>query len=261
MEFEKFRCLVAYDGTPYSGFQLQVGRPTVQQELETAIERITGQQTRVVAAGRTDAGVHATGQVIHFRTVWSHPAPALERAINAVLPSMIVVAGMEHAVAGFHARYSAIGRRYRYDILNCATRSPIHHRFALHRSRPLDAAAMHMGLQCLIGTHDFRAFAAGEDPDASTVRCVTSVTCRQSGELVRITVEANAFLRHMMRRIAGTVLEIGEGRKPAEYMEQVLTAKCKALAGPTAPAKGLFLIQVTYPDTLGLERTEEDQLV
>lgn len=251
---------MAYDGTPYSGFQLQVGKPTVQEELEKAIERITRHPTRVVPAGRTDAGVHATGQVIHFRTAWSHPPAALERGMNAVLPDAIAVAGMDYAGAGFHARYSAVSRLYRYAILNCATRSPIQHRFALHRSRPLDADAMHTGLQSLAGTHDFRAFTAGEDPDASSVRNVTDVTCRRSGDMVLVTVEANAFLRHMMRRIVGTALEIGDGRQPTEYMERVLSSKCKALAGPTAPAKGLFLIRVTYPETLGLETMNEDQL-
>ena len=180
--------------------------------------------------------------------------------MNAVLPHSIAVAGMEYADADFHARYSAVSRQYRYAILNCATRSPIHHRFALHRSRPLDAAAMHTGLQCLVGTHDFRAFTAGEEPDASTVRNVTDVTCSRCGDMVHVTVEANAFLRHMMRRIVGTALEIGDGRQPTDYMEHVLSSKCKALAGPTAPAKGLFLIRVTYPDTLGLETTKEDQL-
>ena len=180
--------------------------------------------------------------------------------MNAVLPPEIAVAGMKQAVAGFHARYSAVSRQYRYAILNCATRSPIQHRFALHRSRPLDADAMHSGLQYLVGTHDFQAFTAGEDPDASTVRTVTDVTCRRCGDMVHVTVVANAFLRHMMRRIVGTALEIGDGRQPAEYMERVLTSKCKALAGPTAPAKGLFLIRVTYPDTLGFETTKEDQL-
>lgn len=258
MEIGKFRCVVAYDGTPYCGFQLQVGKPTVQEELEKAIERITQQPCRVVAAGRTDAGVHATGQVIHFRSGWPHAPAALERAMNAMLPSTIAVAGLEHPEAGFHARFSAESRSYRYDILNCATRSPIQHRFALHRSRPLDAAVMHTALQSLVGIHDFRAFAAGEDPVASAVRNVTRIACWRSEDMVRIMVEANAFLRHMMRRIVGTALEIGEGRKPAEHMKRVLTAKCKAMAGPTVPAKGLFLIRVTYPATLGQETTKED---
>jgi tRNA pseudouridine38-40 synthase len=250
---------VAYDGTPYNGFQVQVGKPTVQEELEKAIERITQQPTRVVAAGRTDAGVHATGQVIHFLSGWQNPPAALERALNAVLPDTIAVAELEHAKPGFHARYSATSRCYRYDILNNPTRSPIRHRFALHRSRLLDTEAMHAAMQSLIGTHDFRAFAGGEEPGASTVRNVTYATCRRSGDTVRIKVEANAFIRHMMRRIVGTALEIGEGRKPTEHMEQVLAAGNKALAGPTTPAKGLFLIRVTYPDTFAPKRTKEDQ--
>ncbi len=251
---------MAYDGTPYSGFQVQVGKPTVQAELEKAIERITRQATRVVAAGRTDSGVHAIGQVIHFRSDWTHHTADLERALNAVLPDTIAVAALERAEASFHARYSAKSRCYRYDILNTATRSPIQHRFALHRSKRLDADAMHTALQSLVGTHDFRAFAAGEDRDAVTVRDVTRVTCRRSGEMVRITVEANAFLRHMMRRIVGTALEIGEGRKRTEHMKDVLTSRDKAQAGPTIPAKGLFLVRVTYPGTPGFDTTNEDLL-
>ncbi len=233
---------------------MQVGKPTVQEELEKAIGRITRQSTRVVAAGRTDAGVHATGQVIHFRSDWQHTPAELERALNAVLPETIAVAELEYAEPGFHARYSAKSRCYRYDILNSVTRSPIRHRFALHHRRPLDVEAMHLALQSLVGTHDFQALAGGEDPDASTVRSLTRATCRRCEDTVRILVEANAFLRHMVRRIVGTALEIGEGRKPTEHMERVLTARDKALAGPTAPAKGLFLIRVTYPDTFALMR-------
>ena len=258
---QKFRCHVAYDGTPYSGFQAQVSRPTVQQELEKAIGRITQQPTRVVPAGRTDAGVHATGQVVHFFSGWAHACADLERALNAVLPYTIAVAKVAHAEQAFHARYSAMSRRYRYDILNSATRSPLQHRFALHRSHALDAVAIHRALQDLVGSHDFRAFAAGEEPTATAIRNVKMASCRRTGDTVRIVVEANAFLRHMMRRIVGTVLEIGEGRKPIEHLDRVLRAKDKALAGPTAPAKGLFLIRVTYPETFVLTQTQEDQEV
>ena len=233
----------------------------MQEELEKAIERITQYPTRVVAAGRTDAGVHATGQVIHFLSDWPHPPADLQRAMNAVLPNTVAVADLGYAASEFHARYSARSRRYRYDIINSETRSPITHRFALHRSRPLDAAAMHDALQCLGGTHDFRAFAAGEPANLSAVRKVLSASCRRSEDMLRIVVEANAFLRHMVRRIVGTLLEIGEGRKPIEHMERVLATRDKAEAGPTAPAKGLFLIRVTYPDTLALKSKEEDQAV
>ena len=145
----------------------------MQEELEKAIERITQQPARVVAAGRTDAGVHATGQVIHFLSAWPHPPGDLQRAMNAVLPKTVAVADLGYAASEFHARYSARSRRYRYDIINCETRSPITHRFALHRSRPLDAAVMHDALQYLGGTHDFRAFAAGEP--ANLKRCTQRV--------------------------------------------------------------------------------------
>lgn len=178
--------------------------------------------------------------------------------MNAVLPDTIAVAALEYAQPDFHARYSAQSRWYRYDILNCATRSPIQHRFAWHRSRPLVADAMHESLQYLVGTHDFRAFAAGEEAGARTVRNVLTARCRRRGEVVRITVEANAFLRHMMRRIVGTLVEIGEGRKPITHMKRVLDAKNKTFAGPTAPAKGLCLIRVCYPQTNALEQREED---
>ena len=254
----KFRCRVAYDGTPYSGFQAQPGRPTVQQELEAAMQRITRRATRVVPAGRTDAGVHATGQVIHFLSGWRHEVAALERALNAVLPETVAVAGLAEADPAFHARYSARSRRYRYDIWNGPRRSPMRQRYTLHRARPLDAGAMHAALQLLVGTHDFRAFAAGEDAAVCTVRAVIRVACQREGELVRVYVEANAFVRHMMRRIVGTLLEIGEGRKPPAHLERVVRSGDKALAGPTAPARGLCLIRVSYPDAPALETMKED---
>ena len=211
-----------------------------------------------MAAGRTDAGVHATGQVIHFQSGWTQTPADLERAMNAVLPESIAVAALERAKPEFHARYSAQSRRYRYDIWNGAHRSPLRHRFAWHRSKPLPTDALHAALQCLLGTHDFRAFAAGEEPDARTVRNVMSAQCRRRGNVVRITVEANAFLRHMVRRIVGTLVEIGEGRKPVEHMEEALHTGNKATAGPTAPAKGLFLVRVRYPDAFALEQSKED---
>ena len=255
----KFRCRVAYDGTPYSGFQAQPGRPTVQRELEEALERITRQAARVVPAGRTDAGVHATGQVIHFLSGWPHEPDDLGRALNALLPETVAVAALEEADPDFHARYSALSRRYRYDIWNGPLRSPLRQRFTLHRARPLDADAMHQAVQSLVGTRDCRAFAAGEDPAASTVREIFNAACRRNREMVRITVEANAFVRHMMRRIVGTLLEIGEGRKPPAHMERVLHSGDKALAGPTAPAKGLCLVWVSYPDAPAPKTTKEDQ--
>lgn len=247
-----FRCVVAYDGTPYRGFQIQIGEPTVQAELEKAVERITQHAARVVAAGRTDAGVHASGQVVHFKAPWLHAPSDLRQALNAVLPKSVAVAEVSRAKAGFHARYSASSRWYRYDILNTATRSPLLERFALHRSRPLHAPAMHEALQDLVGSHDFRAFAAGEPEDATTVREVIRTSCRRDGDMVRVCIGANAFLRHMVRRIVGTALEIGEGRKPVDHMKRVLASANKALAGPTAPAKGLYLVRVKYPASAGL---------
>lgn len=215
----------------------------------------------MVAAGRTDAGVHATGQVIHFFSEWRHGPGDLQRAMNAVLPKTIAVAGMDHAEGEFHARYSAKSRWYRYDILNSKTRSPIAHRFALHRSFPLNAAAMHEALQRLTGRHDFRAFTAGEPAGECTVRDLHSAACHRNGDSVQFVVEANAFLRHMVRRIVGTAIEIGEGRKPIGQMEKALNMQDKDLAGPTAPAKGLFLVRVTYPESLAPNWNEEDQTV
>ena len=240
---------------------MQIGKATIQEELESALERITQQATRVIAAGRTDAGVHATGQVIHFLSEWRHAPLDLQRALNAVLPKTIAITGLDHAAADFHARYSAQSRLYRYDILNSATRSPIEHRYALHRSTPLNVAAMHEALQSLTGRHDFRAFTAGDPAEACTVRDLRRASCRRRGDMVQLRVEANAFLRHMVRRIVGTAIEIGEGRKPIGHMEQALKRQDKALAGPTAPAKGLFLVGVTYPAALAPHWNKEDQAV
>jgi len=242
----KLRCQVAYDGTDYFGFQVQPGKRTIQSELEQALRAITQEDTRMVPAGRTDAGVHALGQVVHFEANWRHTAPELERALNALLPTSIAVASMEAVSPDFHARYDATSRRYRYQVWNSPVRCPLNYRYTLHYPLPLMVERMCQALQYILGDHDFRAFAGGEEPNSVTVRRVEDVRCERHGDLIVIEVEANAFVRHMMRRLVGTLLEIGEGKHAPEFMSELLASGDKARAGPTVPARGLCLVRVLY---------------
>lgn len=243
----RFAFTVAYDGTRYQGFQIQRTGQTIQGELEAALRRLTGESIRVAGAGRTDAGVHAVGQVAAcaIRRPWS--VVDLQRALNAVLPPDIAVSEMVQAPEGFHPRFSAGSRLYRYRIWNALVRSPTERLYSLHVARPLDVAAMNVAGQVLVGEHDFATFGSPVGRSPSTVRCVHRAEWVREGCRVWFDVEANAFLRRMVRGLAGTLLLVGQGRlAPAEVGER-LAARARSQAGPSAPAHGLWLIKVTYP--------------
>ncbi|MDY7040531.1 MAG: tRNA pseudouridine(38-40) synthase TruA, partial [Chloroflexota bacterium] len=202
---------VEYDGTGYCGFQWQIGQPTVQGELERALAACTQEKIRITAAGRTDAGVHARGQVIAFHTAWRHPLADLERALNALLARDVAVRELALAEEGFHPRFSARSREYRYTVLNQPLRSPLARRFAHHWPHPLDVEAMDHAARALIGMHDFAAF--GQPPQGeNTVRQVMQAGCKREGPFVYFDIEANAFLRRMVRSIVGTLLQVGSGK-------------------------------------------------
>ena len=244
-------CLVSYDGTDFAGFQVQPGQRTVQAELEAALLRITGEPGRVIGAGRTDAGVHAIGQVAAFWTC-SRLAPAdLQRALNAVLPPDVAVRALQPVPAEFHPRFSALWREYVYSVQVGPVRSPRWRRFALHQAQSLDLAAMQRAGQRFVGVHDFAAFAAEEEPGASTIREVLDVRCweedRDDAHLVQIAVRANAFVRHMVRRMIGSLLRVGHGALPEDAIDEIIQAKDRRLAGPTVAPHGLCLVQVAYP--------------
>ncbi len=240
------RATVEYDGTDYYGFQFQIGVPTIQEGLEQSLQQLTQRKTRVVGAGRTDAGVHASGQVISFRTTWKHSLSDLERAMNAVLPSGIAVGDMSEVPAGFHARFSAKGRRYRYVVLNRPLRSPLRERYASHEPEPLNLALMSKAASYLIGQHDFAAF--GNSPNGGqTVRCVRWAQWQQTGKMVfRFEIEADAFLRKMVRTLVSTMLEVGKGWRTPESCGSILASCDRSQAAPPAAACGLCLFEVLY---------------
>ncbi len=243
----KVKAVIEYDGTDYLGFQIQAQGATIQGELENALAMVTRERVRVVGAGRTDAGVHARGQVIHFSTAWKHSSEDLQRALNALLPEDIVVRELGIATEGFHARYSALSREYRYTVLNQPLRSPLEGRFAYHFPHPLRVEAIAQASCCLIGTHDFASF--GHPPQGeNTVRQVYRLDCMRQDRFVHFDIVANAFLRRMVRSIVGTLLSVGTGElSPADF-EQILRAKDRGMAGAPAPAHGLCLMRIYYPD-------------
>ncbi len=238
---KRYCARVEYDGTDFAGFQVQPGARTVQGELEAALTRISGgSRIRVVAAGRTDAGVHAKDQVIAFTDPRGRPAKELARALDALLPEDVAVRSVRRVSAGFNPRYAARYREYRYTIWN-GPRSPLRERDALGLRDPLDTAAMERAASVLVGRHDFSAFGAAH---LQPVRTVHSIRVRREGSLVTIDVAADAFLRQMVRRIVAALIEVGQGRTTEEAVAEALGSKRPAFNGATAPAKGLCLRRV-----------------
>jgi tRNA pseudouridine38-40 synthase len=237
----RYRATVEYDGTDFAGFQVQPEARTVQGELEAALTKISGgSPVRVVAAGRTDAGVHATGQVIAFTDPVGRSAKELARALDALLPGDVAIREVRRVSAEFNPRYAARYREYRYTVWN-GPRSPLRERFALGVRDPLDTAAMERAGSALVGRHGFSAFGAAH---RQPVRTVHSVRVRRAGSLVTIDIAADAFLRQMVRRIVAGLLEVGHGRTSQEAVAEALTSKQPAFNGATAPAKGLCLRRV-----------------
>lgn len=238
--------ILEYDGTRYAGFQRQTNAPTVQAELESAIQRLTGETAGVTAAGRTDAGVHARGQVVGFTTQSRLPVADMCRALNALLPLDIAVREVRETTPEFHARFSAVRRTYRYTILNTAVRSPLMRATTCHVGTPLDAAAMHQAAQALVGQHDFAAFGGPMRTGGSTVRTVYRVTCQREGDLVIVEIEANAYLSRMVRHIVGTLLAVGRGALAVDDVAVILATKDRRKAHNAAPAQGLCLMDIGY---------------
>jgi len=244
---------VAYDGTEYAGFQVQPNAPTVQGELERVLAEICGEPVRITGAGRTDAGVHATGQVIDFRTASALDGSTMERGVNALLPEDIAVSRLEPAGETFHSRFSATGRTYEYRIRNAPTRDPLERRREQWLPATLDRAAMREASARLVGRHDFAAFAAG----VAGARTVKRATWSEEGEILRFEIEADAFLRGMVRAIVGTLLWVGRGKTSVDRFAEVLRSGDRAQAGPSAPAQGLCLIRVDY-DGQRVSETESE---
>lgn len=251
----RFRATVEYDGTEFFGFQAQPGTRTVQGELEAALARLSGGiRQPVMGAGRTDAGVHATGQVIAFTYPGGLSTDDLTDALNGLLPPDVAISGLRRAPIGFNPRYAARYREYRYSIWN-GPRSPLRERTALWVRSGLDVTAMERAATALEGRHDFSAFGAA---DPQPVRSVHRIRIRRAGSLVTIDVRADAFLRGMVRRIVATLLAVGRGQLEASAVAGLLAAGSPALGGAAAPAKGLCLRRVVLGRRQGDAGTETD---
>lgn len=239
---------VAYDGTGFSGFQRQANTcQTVQEKLETALGKLTGASVTIYGAGRTDAGVHALGQVVNFKTSSPIPADRWPMAIRGLLPPEIVVYQAEEVPLDFHARYSATGKTYQYKLWRGSFPSVFHQRFCYHYPGALDLIAIREAMGGLIGTHDFGAFAAAGTSVKSTIRTVTRLDLQMESENEwTVQIRADGFLYHMVRNIVGTLLWVGEGRMTPSALMSSLAEGRRALMGPTAPAHGLCLVEVEY---------------
>jgi tRNA pseudouridine38-40 synthase len=241
---------VAYDGTDFWGFQIQAEGRTVQGTLEAALAKITQEQARVAAAGRTDSGVHALGQVVAFPTRWDRTLDELHRAWNAVLPDDVAVCSLAEVEPDFHPRFDARSRHYRYSVWNHSVRNPLLRRTALWERRPLDLDAMGKAAEALVGEHDFATF--GSPPQGTnTVRRVLRAEWHCDGACVHLDIEANAFLYRMVRSIVGTLIHVGCGELGIAQFRAAFESGRRSLAGPTAPAHGLCLRAVHYEGVPG----------
>lgn len=268
------RMVLAYDGTDFAGWQFQPGQHTLQGVLQDAIEQMTGERPPVHASGRTDAGVHALGQVANFHTRTRLSCFALYQGLHALMPQTVSVLRLEDAPLAFHSRYQTVRKRYRYVIDNSPHPVPFLRKFSHFAIKPLDVPAMHTAAQVLVGTHDFRSFESDWPNRESSIRTVEELTVarhpvwpiwggppqavppgareKRTPEidcpLVCIDIVADGFLYNMVRAIAGTLLDVGRGRWTTANVAQILHAQDRKLAGTTAPAAGLFLVQVDYPE-------------
>ena len=250
----KIVLIMEYDGTHYHGFQLQDGFPTIQGETEEALWKLTGERLRVMAASRTDAGVHAKGQVVSFRTKSPLPLPAFINGLNYYLPRDIAVKAAHRVGDSFNVRRDAISREYNYYILNSLTRSPIRKGFSYLVTGHLDIEAMNLACQALIGEHDFASFASCIGVGTkNTMRNVYRAKIDKDGELAVFNMVANSFLPHQVRNTVGALIRVGLGKVSVDQFHSIIEAKKPGLAGPAAPACGLCLMRINYPSPFGGE--------
>lgn len=245
----RIKLTLEYDGTHYVGWQIQENGPTVQGRLQRALAELLGEPTGVTGAGRTDSGVHALGQVAHFDTARSLPMKAYWMGLNGLLPDDIAVVSAEEVSPQFDARRWARGKRYRYRIGNRRTRSPMRRFTHWEIFLPLDLEAMRRGAEALVGEHDFQSFRAADCQSPTSVRKLTRVEVSGTvGDELVIDVEGTAFMKHMVRNIAGSLADVGRGKRPPSWIHEVLLQKDRTLAGATAPPQGLTLLEVLYGD-------------
>lgn len=241
-----FKLLISYDGTAYCGWQIQPNGISVQQKITEAIAQVTGVASQPVASGRTDSGVHALGQVANVRTETALSPEKFLRAINANLPDDIVIREVSEAESDFDAVRHAKWKLYRYVFHDGPTADPFLQRYAWHVFRPLEVTRMEVAAQTFIGTHDFRCFESEWPNRATSIRTIRRCQPLRLGEMIYLDVEANGFLYNMVRAIAGTLYEIGRDKWPVERARAILESGKRELAGPNAPARGLYLVRVEY---------------
>jgi tRNA pseudouridine38-40 synthase len=238
--------ILAYDGTDFHGWQRQPGLRTIQQVLEDTLNQLTGAPAATTASSRTDRGVHALAQSVHFLTTSRHSLETMVRALNALLPADVRVLDAKERPQAFHATLDARSKRYRYAIDNGPFASPFQLRYSWYVRRRLDVAAMAAAGAALLGRHDFHSFETDWPNRTSSVRTILDLQVEQSGPSVTIEVEADGFLYNMVRSIAGTLVWVGCGKRPPEWVARVLAAESRTEAGPTAPPQGLFLVAIRY---------------
>ncbi len=249
---------IEYDGTAYNGWQRQKSGRGIQQEFERAIGVVANEAVEVVCAGRTDTGVHATGQVGHFDTNVERSERGWLLGANSNLPDDVCVRWVKPVPDDFHARFSAVSRSYRYVILNRLVRSALERHRAWWVHQPLDEGAMHEAAQALVGEHDFSAFRAAGCQASRPNREITSISVTRDGDRICLDVTANAFLMHMVRNIAGTLVAIGMGEERVGYAEAILESRDRTRGGVAAPPHGLTLVRVGYPEALNLPDESPD---
>jgi len=245
---------VEYDGGSFQGWQGlgPLGPPTVQAALERALSSVADQAINVSCAGRTDAGVHAQCQVVHFDSTATRDPRAWTLGVTGRLPASVCVRWCVPVDAGFHARFSARARRYRYTLLNRTVRPALHRATVAWERRPLDAGAMHRAAQVLLGENDFSAFRTVHCQAPHARRNLQDIQVHRSGETIAIEVQANAFLHHMVRNIVGSLLEVGAGARDEAWIGRLLAGRDRTVAGPTAPPQGLVFLHPLYPSECGL---------
>ncbi len=241
------RLTVQYEGTDYSGWQSQKNARSIQDVIEKVLSKVLGHRAAITGSGRTDAGVHAIGQVANFRTASKIPLKNIQLALNSALPDDIVICGICPAAPKFNAQRSAKSKLYRYTLVNADFTDPFIRRVAARSFYKLDMAAMKKAAKILVGRHDFSAFRAVDGmPDKESVRNIKRLDIRKGGDIIEFFVEADGFVYNMVRNIVGTLVEIGRGRFPVSRTRELLSNKDRMLCGPKMPAKGLCLMQVKY---------------
>lgn len=243
---KNIKLIIEYKGTAYSGWQKQNDVDTIQENIENALEKLTGEDIKLIASGRTDKGVHAIGQVANFKTNSIIPGENYKLALQEYLPDDISIVDSQEVDLVFHSRFDAIGKVYRYRVYNGKLPRALYREFYYHYSYSLDLDKIIQASYYLIGTHDFKSFMARDCSATNTIRTINSILVEQNGDIIEFTINGHSFLRYMVRIVVGTLLQIGAGKINIEELSDIIEGKRRAYAGITAPAHGLYLEKVFY---------------